>query len=91
MVVWGVDEYYAGVGEAPGGWMGRWSAALEVTGMVEADALRALNDGNDPSTYRYPDIWTGTSIVAINNTVLVSRITSPVPSRRLSDDRAAGC
>ena len=30
--------------------MGRWSSALGVSGVVEADALRALVDGNDPTT-----------------------------------------
>ena len=49
-VALGIDEYYTGVGEAPGVWMGRWSPALGVEGMVEADALRALIDGNDPTT-----------------------------------------
>ena len=49
-VALGIDEYYTGVGEAPGVWMGRWSPSLGVAGMVEADALRALIDGNDPTT-----------------------------------------
>ncbi len=30
--------------------MGRWSPALGVEGMVEAEALRALIDGKDPTT-----------------------------------------
>ena len=49
-VALGIDEYYTGVGEAPGVWMGRWSPALGVEGLVEADALRALVDGKDPTT-----------------------------------------
>ena len=49
-VALGIDEYYAGVGEAPGVWLGRWAPALGVAGMVEAEALRALIDGNDPTT-----------------------------------------
>ena len=49
-VALGIDEYYMGVGEAPGVWMGRWSSGLGVQGVVEADALRALIDGNDPTT-----------------------------------------
>jgi conjugative relaxase-like TrwC/TraI family protein len=49
-VALGIDEYYAGVGEAPGVSSGRWSAELGVEGMVEADALRALIDGNHPVT-----------------------------------------
>ena len=48
-VALGIDEYYMGVGEAPGVWMGRWSSSLGVAGMVEAEALRALIDGKDPA------------------------------------------
>ena len=47
-VALGIDEYYMGIGEVPGVWMGRWSTGLGVAGVVEADALRALIDGNDP-------------------------------------------
>jgi conjugative relaxase-like TrwC/TraI family protein len=49
-VALGIDEYYAGVGEAPGVWSGVWSLDLGVEGMVEADPLRALIDGNHPVT-----------------------------------------
>ena len=49
-VALGIDEYYAGVGEAPGVWSGAWSPELGVEGMVEADQLRALIDGTDPMT-----------------------------------------
>jgi conjugative relaxase-like TrwC/TraI family protein len=49
-VALGIDEYYMGVGEAPGVWMGHWSPVLGLEGVVEADALRALIDGNDPTT-----------------------------------------
>jgi conjugative relaxase-like TrwC/TraI family protein len=45
-----IDEYYAGVGESPGMWAGRWSERLELSGMVEADELRALVDGRHPTT-----------------------------------------
>lgn len=44
----GIDEYYLGVGEAPGVWQGRWAATLGLEGVVEADALRALVEGRDP-------------------------------------------
>jgi conjugative relaxase-like TrwC/TraI family protein len=47
-VALGIDEYYAGVGEAPGVWSGEWSSELGIAGMVEADQLRALIDGTDP-------------------------------------------
>jgi hypothetical protein len=49
-VALGIDEYYAGLGEAPGVWTGKWSAALGLNGMVEADALRTLVDGIDLSS-----------------------------------------
>ena len=47
-VVLGVEEYYVGVGEAPGVWAGRWAGELGLEGMVEADELRSLLDGVDP-------------------------------------------
>ena len=40
-VALGIDEYYTGVGEAPGVWAGSWSNKLGLVGMVEADQLRA--------------------------------------------------
>jgi conjugative relaxase-like TrwC/TraI family protein len=49
-VALGIEEYYTGVGEAPGVWTGGWSPALGVAGLVEANALRALVDGHDPKT-----------------------------------------
>jgi conjugative relaxase-like TrwC/TraI family protein len=49
-VALGIDEYYAGVGEAPGVWSGGWSAELGVAGMVESDQLRLLIDGSHPVT-----------------------------------------
>jgi conjugative relaxase-like TrwC/TraI family protein len=43
-----IDEYYAGVGESPGVWTGRWAEQLGLSGVVEADQLRALVDGRHP-------------------------------------------
>lgn len=43
-----IDEYYAGVGESPGVWSGKWAEKLGLVGMVEADQLRALVDGREP-------------------------------------------
>ena len=40
-----IDEYYAGVGESPGVWAGRWAERLGLSGVVEADELRALVEG----------------------------------------------
>ena len=45
-----IDEYYAGVGESPGVWTGRWAETLGLSGVVEADALRALVEGRHPAT-----------------------------------------
>lgn len=49
-VALGIDEYYLGVGEAPGVWQGRWAVELGLEGVVEADELRALVEGQHPST-----------------------------------------
>jgi hypothetical protein len=49
-VALGIDEYYLGVGEAPGVWQGRWAAELGLEGVVEADELRALVAGVHPPT-----------------------------------------
>jgi conjugative relaxase-like TrwC/TraI family protein len=45
-----IDEYYAGVGESPGVWAGRWAEGLGLAGVVEADALRAVVDGKHPTS-----------------------------------------
>jgi conjugative relaxase-like TrwC/TraI family protein len=45
-----IDEYYAGVGESPGVWAGRWAEALGLSGVVEAEELRALVEGRGPGT-----------------------------------------
>lgn len=44
-VALGIDDYYLGVGEAPGVWQGRWAAELALAGVVEADELRARPSG----------------------------------------------
>src|SRR4051812_34645869 len=46
----GVEEYYLGIGEAPGVWHGRWAARLGLEGVVEGDDLRALLDGRHPES-----------------------------------------
>ncbi len=45
-----IDEYYAGVGESPGVWTGKWAEELGLSGVVEADQLRALVEGRGPVT-----------------------------------------
>ena len=45
-----IDEYYAGVGESPGVWTGRWREGLGLAGVVEAAELRALVEGKHPTT-----------------------------------------
>ncbi|MGH9023882.1 MAG: MobF family relaxase, partial [Acidimicrobiia bacterium] len=49
-VALGIDEYYAGIGEAPGVWAGSWSPELGLVGMVEPEDLRALVEGHHPGT-----------------------------------------
>jgi len=46
----GVDEYYWGVGEAPGRWTGSASAGLGLAGEVSAEDLAAVWSGRDPRT-----------------------------------------
>jgi conjugative relaxase-like TrwC/TraI family protein len=49
-VALGLDEYYAGVGEAPGVWAGRFAPELGLVGLVDADDLRAIVQGLHPAT-----------------------------------------
>jgi len=45
-----IDEYYAGLGESPGVWAGQWAERLGLSGVVEADQLRALVAGKHPNS-----------------------------------------
>jgi conjugative relaxase-like TrwC/TraI family protein len=47
-VALGIEEYYLGEGEAPGGWAGRRASTLGLEGVVAADDLRAMVNGVDP-------------------------------------------
>lgn len=44
----GIEDYYAGTGEAPGHWLGAAAAELALAGEVDADQLRAVLNGNRP-------------------------------------------
>jgi TrwC relaxase len=44
----GFDDYYAGVGESPGVWVGAGAASLELVGTVEDGLLGALMRGLHP-------------------------------------------
>jgi conjugative relaxase-like TrwC/TraI family protein len=46
----GVDEYYRGVGEAPGRWTGTAAATLDLEGEVAAEQLHAVWAGQHPAT-----------------------------------------
>ena len=46
----GVEDYFMGAGEAPGVWHGRWAEELGLTGVVDAEHLRALVEGRHPRT-----------------------------------------
>ena len=49
-VAGGVEDYYLGVGEAPGVWFGGLARELGAEGVVEAEWLRALIDARDPTS-----------------------------------------
>ncbi len=49
-VALGVEDYYVGVGEAPGYWVGSGSGDFGLAGEVEAEDLRAVLSGFDPRT-----------------------------------------
>jgi conjugative relaxase-like TrwC/TraI family protein len=46
----GVDEYYRGIGEAPGRWIGHAAPSLGLEGDVDAGQLRSLWAGEHPET-----------------------------------------
>ena len=46
----GLEDYFFGIGEAPGVWHGRCAAELGLAGVVEAADLRSLVVGLDPAT-----------------------------------------
>jgi conjugative relaxase-like TrwC/TraI family protein len=51
-IVRGLDDYYAGRGEAPGRWVGAGAANLGLEGRVEEAQLQALIAGRDPRSGR---------------------------------------
>ncbi len=48
----GRDDYYSGRGEAPGEWVGRGAAVLELSGRVDGARFAALMAGVDPTDER---------------------------------------
>ena len=46
----GIDDYYMGIGEAPGVWQGQLADQLGLSGVVGDDDLRALLLGRHPGT-----------------------------------------
>jgi conjugative relaxase-like TrwC/TraI family protein len=46
----GIDDYYMGIGEAPGVWHGRLADQLGLSGVVRDDDLRGLLLGHHPGT-----------------------------------------
>lgn len=50
IVATGVEDYYAGRGEAPGAWLGTGAAAAGIEGEVSAEQLAALFDMRHPVT-----------------------------------------
>lgn len=49
-VATGVEDYYLGRGEAPGRWLGAGAGELGLDGRVDADVLREVLGGRDPSS-----------------------------------------
>jgi conjugative relaxase-like TrwC/TraI family protein len=49
-VAQGVEDYYTGVGEPPGRWVGSAARELGIGGAVDDDSLRAVLDGDHPRT-----------------------------------------
>jgi conjugative relaxase-like TrwC/TraI family protein len=60
----GVDDYYAGRGEAPGRWTGAGAKLLGLTGELDAEQLTALMDGKDPRSGNQLCSRTGKSSIA---------------------------
>ncbi len=50
IVATGIEDYYAGRGEAPGEWLGGGAAALGLSGRVDAQALEAVMDCVEPGS-----------------------------------------
>lgn len=46
----GAEDYYLNVGEAPGRWLGSAAGAIGLKGVVNADDLRAILAGADPTS-----------------------------------------
>jgi len=46
----GVEDYYAGAGEAPGSWAGGAAGELELSGQVDGELLHRALAGEDPKT-----------------------------------------
>ena len=51
----GLDDYYAGAGEAPGVWMGGGTDTLALSGQVAGEALQAVLSGLAPGTALTPN------------------------------------
>jgi conjugative relaxase-like TrwC/TraI family protein len=49
-VATGIEDYYTGVGEAPGEWLGSGAAELGLSGKLDATELRAIIEGVDPGS-----------------------------------------
>lgn len=64
----GVDEYYRGIGEAPGQWAGRAAGGLGLEGEVDAEALRALWAGRHPVTGEKLGILRGRTVCGFDLT-----------------------
>ena len=83
----GLDDYYAGRGEAPGRWIGAGAATLGLEGRVEEGQLGALIAGRDPRSGEVLRVQ-GTRVAALDLTfsapksISVLFATAPAPVSR---------
>ncbi len=62
----GVDEYYRGVGEAPGRWSGSAAEPLGLVGEVDAEQLHAVWSGLDPATGKQLGRFAGRTVAGFD-------------------------
>jgi conjugative relaxase-like TrwC/TraI family protein len=70
-VAGGLEDYYLGLGEAPGVWFGGLARELGAFGVVEAEWLRAFIDARDPTsgTALFPSHRRERTVMAIDVTL----------------------
>ncbi len=67
-VALGIEEYYRGIGEAPGAWFGVGAAQLGIFGVVGGEELNSLLEGLHPKTGEPLGVFTKRSVLAFDLT-----------------------